>query len=143
MAATRIHHINFVVRDLDAAARAFEQLLGLDPFETVEHAPRGATIARSKVGDSWIMLVRPHDAESVPGRFLAEHGEGFFLLSVGSADLRADLERLMREGIETRDKQPRQGLFDWSVADIAEAYGAVLHLTDDRDKSPDGNGSKR
>jgi methylmalonyl-CoA/ethylmalonyl-CoA epimerase len=131
MAATRIHHINFVVRDLGAAVRAFERLLGLEPFETVEHAPRGATIARSKVGDSWIMLVCPHDPDSVPGRFLAEHGEGFFLLSVGSNDLRADLVRLMHAGIEPRDRQPRQGLFGWPVADIAEAYGAVLHLTDD------------
>jgi methylmalonyl-CoA/ethylmalonyl-CoA epimerase len=137
MAATRIHHINFVVRDLDAAARVFEQILGLEPFETIEHVPRGATIARSKVGDSWIMLVCPQDPDSVPGRFLAEHGEGFFLLSVGSNDLPADLGRLLREGVEPHDTQPRQGLFDWSVADITEAFGALLHLTVDRNTPAD------
>ena len=41
MAATRIHHINFIVRDLDSAAADFERLLGLEPFELVDHAANG------------------------------------------------------------------------------------------------------
>ena len=41
MTATRIHHINFVVRDLDEASSKFETLLGLRPFEVHEHAARG------------------------------------------------------------------------------------------------------
>lgn len=118
MAATRIHHINFVVRDLDAACSHFERLLGVEPFERIEHPPRGSTIARSRVGESWLVLVCPNDPESVPGRHLAERGEGFFLLSVGADSLPADADT-------------RTGIDDWRVADVGEAWGAVLQLTDD------------
>ena len=131
MAATRIHHINFIVRDLDAATAEFERLLGLEPFERVDHATRGATIAKSRVGDSWILLVCPYDPESVPGRFLEQHGEGFFLLSVGTQDLDAELERLVESGAAPADEAPRAGIEGWRVADVAEVYGAILHLTDD------------
>ena len=119
MAATRIHHLNFVVRDLNAACERFESLLSLEPFQVVDHAPRGSRIARSKIGDSWIVLVCPYDDTSVPGRFLAERGEGFFLLSVGSDAPPDDLDW-------------REGILDWRVADVGEMLGGFLQLTDDR-----------
>jgi len=121
MAATRIHHINFVVRDLDAACRRFEKRLGTESFTNVDHAPRGARIARTRVGDTWLVLVCPYEPDSVPGRFLAEHGEGFFMLSVGSNDLDADFP----------DAELREGILDWQVADIGEVHGALLQLTRD------------
>ena len=119
MAATRIHHLNFVVRDLDAACRQFESLLGVGPFETLEHPERGSHIAHCAVGESRLVLVCPYDPESVPGRHLAEHGEGFFLLSVGTNEMPADTA-------------VRGGILDWRVADVGEVYGAVLQLTRDR-----------
>ena len=116
MAATRIHHLNFVVRDLDSACRQFESLLGVGPFEIVEHSTRGSHIAYCAVGESRLVLVCPYDSESAPGRHLAEYGEGFFLLSVGTNEMPA--------GAAVRD-----GILDWRVADVGEAYGAVLQLT--------------
>ena len=65
------------------------------------------------------MLVCPYDPDSVPGRHLAEHGEGFFLLSVGTDEMPVDAA-------------VRDGILDWSVADVGEAYGATLQLTQDR-----------
>lgn len=118
MAATRIHHINFVVRDLDAACSHFEHALGVEPFERLDHPPRGSMLARTRVGESWLVLVCPHDPESVPGRHLAEHGEGFFLLSIGTDAM-------------PEDAASRNGIDDWRVADVGEAIGAILQLTDD------------
>ena len=118
VAATRIHHINFVVRDLDSACARFERLFGLDRFERIDHQARGSTIARTRVGESWLVLVCPLDPDSVPGRFLAENGEGFFLLSVGTETLPEDAAR-------------RAGIDDWQVADVGEAWGTVLQLTED------------
>jgi methylmalonyl-CoA/ethylmalonyl-CoA epimerase len=64
------------------------------------------------------VLVCPDDPDSVPGRHLAEHGEGLFLLSVGTDRLEgaADI---------------RQGIDDWVVADVGHAGSAVLQLCDD------------
>lgn len=48
----RIHHINFVFRDLDSAIRHFESVLGLGPFRVEELDERGAVTARALVGDT-------------------------------------------------------------------------------------------
>ena len=131
MAATRIHHLNFVVQDLDAACERFRLLLGLEEFERVDHAPRGAQVARAKLGESWLVLVCPYDPDSVPGRHLAEHGEGFFLLSVGSDDFDGHLARLADANAAAADSKVRSGILDWRVADLPSACGAPLQLTDD------------
>lgn len=130
MPATRVHHVNFIVRDLEVACRNFEQRLGIEPFATVDHAPRGAHVARSKLGETWIILVCPYDADSLPARFLAQHGEGFFLLSVGTTDLAGELERLMDSGVKAVG-DIREGILDWRVADVGELHGALVQLTDD------------
>ena len=131
MAATRIHHLNFVVRDLDEATARFEKLLGVSSFEVIDHAPRSSRIARSRLGDSWLVLVCPYDENSAPGRHLAEHGEGFFLLSVGVDNLTSELERLDSAGVDVVDGKPRDGIKDWRIADIGTAHGALLQMTDD------------
>jgi catechol 2,3-dioxygenase-like lactoylglutathione lyase family enzyme len=121
LSPSSVHHINFVVRDLDEACARFEQALGLEPFERVDHAPRGATVARSRVGESWLVLVAPYDPESVPGRFLEEHGEGFFLLSLAVDEL----------------QDSRAGILDWRVKDLGEIQGALFQLTEA--KKPDAS----
>ena len=131
MAPTCIHHLNFVVRDLDDATAHFERVLGVAPFEIVDYAARGAHVARTRVGETWLVLVCPYDNESVPGRYLAERGEGFFLASFGVDDIQSHLDRLQHEGIDTTDQAARNGILDWQVADIAEVHGARLQLTRD------------
>jgi methylmalonyl-CoA/ethylmalonyl-CoA epimerase len=129
---TRIHHLNFVVRDMDEATARFESVLGVAPFEIVDYAARGAHVARTRVGETWLVLVCPYDDESIPGRYLAERGEGFFLASFGVDDLQAHLDRLGHEGIDTTDPAARDGILDWQVADIGEFHGARLQLTRDK-----------
>ena len=131
MPPTRVHHINFLVRDLDVATARFEQVLNLEPFTVVDHSIRGARAARSKIGDCWLILVCPYDAESVPGRYLAEHGEGFFLLSLGVEGLGKAIARMEDDGIDLIDSTVRAGILDWQVADIGLLHGALIQLTED------------
>jgi methylmalonyl-CoA/ethylmalonyl-CoA epimerase len=137
MPPTRIHHVNFVVNDLEEAMARFERALGVDPFELIDYRPRGARVARVRIGESWLVLVCPYDPESVPGRYLAKHGEGFFLLSLGYEDIVQQLERLEASGVEAVDQAPRAGILDWCVADIGDLNGAKMQLTQDR--STDGD----
>ncbi len=131
MSPKRIHHINFIVRDLAKATANYERTLGVDPFVVVDHPLRGASVARTRVGECWLVLVCPYDAESVPGRFLAEHGEGFFLLSLGVEDLAQTIEQLETNGVECTDSAARAGILDWRVADIGAVHGALMQLTED------------
>jgi len=107
----------------------FERAIGVDPFEVIDYRPRGARVARSRLGESWLVLVSPYDPETVPGRYLAAHGEGFFLLSIGSDDVVQRLEQLEAAGIEVLDHRLRAGILDWRVADIGDIHGARIQLT--------------
>lgn len=129
MSPTHIHHVNFVVHDLEEAMPRFKRALGIESFEVIEHRPRGARVARTRIGDSWLVLVCPYDPASVPGRYLAEHGEGFFLLSVACEDIVQQIERLEEAGIAVADREPRDGILDWRVADIGDIHGAKIQLT--------------
>ena len=132
-APDRIHHINFLFRDLDAAMERFETLFGLGPFRVDELIERGVRTARVRLGDAWLVLVAPTRADSVPGRYLDAHGEGFFLLSLGVPDLAAAIAA-MNTRLPAGEMGPvRRGLDEWQVADLPvdSTFGIQLQLTED------------
>lgn len=131
----RIHHINFVVRDLQTAAERFGRLLGQSPGPVERLPGRGVEIVRFRLGDAWLVLVHPVDPDSVPGRYLAEHGEGFFLLSCQVPDAMAAAAELDQAGFRVLQDRPRRGLDDWQVMDIDpdDLFGINLQLVQEGD----------
>lgn len=127
-----IHHINFIVSDLEDGVEKYSRLLGVGPFEFDDLPERGARTARVKLGESWLVLVCPARPESVPGKFLQAHGEGFFLLSFGVNDLDTALEYYENVGVTLPSAKPRSGLMDWRVFDLNTEgdLGANFHLTE-------------
>ncbi len=123
-----IHHLNFIVRDLEASLPAWERLLGCEATRRDALPERGVVAARFRLGPTWLVLVQPTRTDSVPGRFLAEHGEGFFLLSFAVDSLAAEEERL---GEAAFASVPRPGADGWQVRDLAPGpNGAHLQLTE-------------
>ncbi len=126
-----VHHINFIVADIEAAVEAYQSTLGLGPFEYEELPQRGVATARARVGDAWIVLVSPHDEHSVAGRYLKDHGEGFFLLSFGVDNLDQAVAELAQRGVMPIDSSARSGILGWRVADLEteDSLGVRFHLT--------------
>ena len=124
-----IHHLNFIVRDLDAAIPAWERLLGTAVARRDELPERGVSAARFRLGETWLVLVQPTREDCVPGRFLATHGEGFFLLSLGVDSLASELDRL---GDGAFQGPVRTGADGWQVRDLipAAANGVQLQFTE-------------
>jgi methylmalonyl-CoA/ethylmalonyl-CoA epimerase len=120
-----IHHLNFIVRDLEQAVPVWEKLLGMPVARCDELAERGVIAARFRLGETWLVLVQPTRADSVPGRFLAAHGEGFFLLSLGVASLADELARL---GDAAFSGPVRTGADGWQVRDLDRALSAGIQL---------------
>ena len=122
-----IHHINFIVRDLESAIPTWEQILGCRCHSRHRLERRGVDTARFRAGDAWIVLVQPTDP-GAPADYLAAHGEGFFLLSFDVDSLDAESERL---GPELLQGESRSGLDDWRVQDldVERTCGAQLQLT--------------
>jgi len=126
-----VHHINFIVADIDAAVEAYQSMLGIGPFEYEELPQRGVSTARALVGDVWIVLVSPHGEDSDAGRYLKEHGEGFFLMSFGVDDFDQAVVELAERGAIPANHTERSGILGWRVADLAteNSLGARFHIT--------------
>lgn len=124
-----IHHLNFVVTDLDEAATAYQRMLGVGPFKRDDLPDRGVSTARVKIGDTWIVLVSPQRDDCDVARYLETHGEGFFLMSFGVDDLDQAISKLAERGTVAGDT--RTGLCDWRIVDLkTEAeLGVRFHLT--------------
>ena len=126
-----VHHINFIVADLDATVQAYQSKLGLGPFDYEELPERGVLTARIQIGDVWIVLVSPRSKDSVAAQHLAAHGEGFFLLSFGVDNLDQAMAELAERGALPDGTAVRPGIFDWQVADLETEHdlGVRFHLT--------------
>jgi methylmalonyl-CoA/ethylmalonyl-CoA epimerase len=127
-----VHHINLLVRDLDEAVQRYQQTLGINEMLYGDLSQRGVRTARFRMGETWIVLVQPTDPEGVPGRHLAEHGEGLFLLSFEVDSVADTVSEIKARGGQFSAEQPRQGLEDWQVVDLdpAQFFGVQLQLTE-------------
>jgi len=130
-----VHHINFVVRDLDAAVSRYQALFGLDNCEYLDHPHRPVKTARFRIGECWIVLLQPLDNDSPPARHLQQHGEGFFLISYEVDDIDAAMLRVKDNGGSLNDEQARPGILNWKVADLDtdSTFGALIQLVEEKD----------
>ncbi|MFT5711568.1 MAG: methylmalonyl-CoA/ethylmalonyl-CoA epimerase [Halioglobus sp.] len=128
-----VHHINFLVRDLKVAVERYRTVLGVDSFQYGELDGRGVRTARFRVGQTWLVLVQPTDPDSVPGRHLAKHGEGIFLLSLGVDSLEAAVKGVESRGGKFVSESPRKGLENWQVMDLdsAQFFDAQIQLCEE------------
>ena len=135
---THIHHVNFLVKDLDHAVTRYQALLGADSGHFIfdELDARNVKIARIKLGQTWLVLVQPVGDEGIPAQHLKEHGEGFFLLSLGCDELDAEMQRITSEPDLNLSSAKRQGLDNWQVQDLdTQPFGGVqIQLTEEKPK---------
>ena len=76
--------------------------------------------------------MQPTDKTSVPAQYLNEHSEGFFLMSLGTDDLEAQLKHFEEKHAKNPSIARRRGLEDWAIADLPfnDFFGAQLQLTE-------------
>lgn len=126
---SRIHHIDFVVRDLAAASARYAALLGREPGPRESLPSRGIEAVRFRLGETLLILVQP----TAPGpvqRFLDAHGEGFFHLAYETDDIAAEAARIEASGAGFRDPAVRFGLEGWLLRDLdpGSTFGVECQL---------------
>ena len=123
-----IHHLTFVVRDLETTLAHFTGELMIGAVIREPLPARGVLTARFQVGAVWFVLVQPV-ADGAPVRQLSTRGEGLLVVSFEVRDLDAALSACAERGIATLG-DPRDGLSDWRVADldIRAVPGAMTQL---------------
>lgn len=107
-----LDHVGVAVASLDEATALFQRVSGHpgSPPETLE--AQGVRVVF--VGP--IELLEPLGPETTVGRFLARRGPGLHHVAYRTDDIRADLRRLVDEGLEAIDREPRPGAGGHQVA---------------------------
>ncbi len=129
----RVHHINFLVADLDKSIERYKDLFELESVEIEMLPERGVATARFDLDGVWRVLVHPVDDKSEPARILREQGEGVFLISFAVDDLDDAREKLVAKGAISRSAKARDGLQNWRVIDLnpEAVFGAPVQLTEE------------
>jgi len=129
----RVHHINFLVADLDESIERYKDLFELESVEIEMLPERGVATARFDLDGVWVVLVQPVDDKSDPARILREQGEGVFLISYAVDDLDDAREKLVARGAISRSATTRDGLLNWRVIDLdpEAVFGAPVQLTEE------------
>jgi methylmalonyl-CoA/ethylmalonyl-CoA epimerase len=134
MTVKKIHHINFLVKNLQQGIERYRQLLGIDNFIVDELPGRGVITARALLGEQWLVLVQPVDSEGTPAKHLAKHGEGFFLIAYLVDDLNQAANKVQQGGSQMTTSESRQGLENWQVWDIdsEDTFGTQIQLCEEQ-----------
>lgn len=131
----RVHHVAFVVRDLEEAVLRYQGALGVQSVQRENLPHRGVLTARFWVGNLWFVLVQPIGS-GPPLQHLREHGEGLLLMSFQVQNLESALAEFAARGITTRGP-PRMGVDGWRVVDLEThaVAGSVTQLCEVGSKS--------
>ena len=111
-----IHHVGYVVADLDAAIAGLSATLPLRVTVRETMDEQGVEAVMCEGGGAAVELIRPLDPEGAIARFMAKRGEGFHHVAFAVPDVEAALEDLRARGAELIDQHGRRGLGGHTVA---------------------------
>ena len=130
----KIEHIGIAVKSLEASNVLYEKLLGNAPYKTEEVASEGVNTSFFEMGESKIELLEATNANSSIAKFIAKRGEGVHHIAFAVDDIKAEMNRLKKEGFELLNETPKQGADNKWVAFLhpKTTGGVLIELCQDR-----------
>jgi methylmalonyl-CoA/ethylmalonyl-CoA epimerase len=127
----RIAHIGLAVKDLAAAQKIYETLLGMAPSHVQRVEEQKVDVSSFHVDDTNIELTCGISPDSPISKVIEKRGEGIHHVAFEVDDLAAELERLKAAGVQLIDQQPRMGADNYWVAFIhpKSANGVLVELS--------------
>jgi methylmalonyl-CoA/ethylmalonyl-CoA epimerase len=125
-----LHHVGYVVADLDRALAELERALGLAPVLREVMGDQGVEAVLCGREGGQVELIMPLDSDGAIARFMEARGEGFHHVAFTVPDLEAALGDLRSRGVELIDARPRPGLGGHLVAFVhpRSALGVLTEL---------------
>lgn len=110
-----VHHIAYLVENLDAAADIFVNVLGATALERKYFEPSGVEVALVRLGNVLFELVLPVREGTVSHEHLRRHGPGFYHIGLEVDDITEALAKLREAGVGAVDQSAVPGV-NWDVA---------------------------
>lgn len=118
----KIHHLAFVVEDIESSMTSFEENYGMELLTrgqmTAQYRiPQEIDVALYQAGDNIVELIEPLDEAGWTYEYLQENGEGWFHVAFAVDDIREGMAELESRGIRVWDDEPSEG-FAWTVVTL-------------------------
>ncbi|MCK5916436.1 MAG: VOC family protein [Deltaproteobacteria bacterium] len=105
---SKIDHICLAVKNLSAARKTYEDVLGLElDCEYIAESEK-IKVARYYVGEVGLELMESTSPDGEVAKFIAKNGEGVFLISYAVDDVAEKMAELKEKGHTLIDKKPRE-----------------------------------
>jgi methylmalonyl-CoA/ethylmalonyl-CoA epimerase len=128
----KVDHIGIATRGIDAAAKFYRDVLGLEVAETEEVPEQRVRVAMLPIGESRIELLEATSSDSPISKFLEKRGPGIHHIAVRVDDIQAALIDLKQKGARLIDEEPRRGAGGCLVAFVhpSSTGGVLLELVE-------------
>lgn len=129
----KIEHLGIAVRDLAAAEKMYQDLLGANPYKREEVPSEGVTTSFFKCGESKIELLAGTGPDSPITRYIEKRGEGIHHIAYAVDDIRKEILRLKEKGFVALNDEPKKGADNKLVAFLhpKSAGGVLVELCQD------------
>lgn len=114
MSELTLDHVVIAVRDLDGATADYVKLLGREPSWRGDHPTYGTRNTLFRIDNTYIELLGLGGRSS--GRWAGElsrrleHGEGLYMLALGTTDVNATVREMRDAGMEVQDPHDGEGI---------------------------------
>ena len=105
----KIEHLGIAVKSLGWSDELFSKLLGQESYKREIIEREGVTTSFYEVGESKIELLEATNPESPIAKFIDKKGEGIHHIAFGVEDIKAEVERLKKEGFIFVTEEPKEG----------------------------------
>jgi methylmalonyl-CoA epimerase len=117
---TKIHHIAFVVENIEDAMHRFEANYDMTLINRDEVTGAfSMDVALYNAGNNIVELIEPLGNSGWTYDVLQEQGEGWFHIAFEVDDIRESMSELESRGIRIKDSEPQEG-YDWKVVTLEE-----------------------
>lgn len=133
----KIEHIGIAVKSLTVSIPLFEKLLGTPCYKTESVESEKVNTAFFRSGESKIELLESIEPEGIIGQFIEKKGEGMHHIAFSVSDIRAEMDRLSKEGFILLNTEPKKGADNKWVCFLhpKSTNGVLVELCQERDQN--------
>lgn len=126
----KIDHLGIAVKDMEAALKFYEGILGLATTKTEVVEEQKVRVAFIPVGESKVELLESTSPDGPVARYIEKNGEGIQHIAFKVDNIEEALEQLKAKGVRLIDEKPRIGAGGAKIAFIhpKATFGTLIEL---------------